>query len=197
MTTPGIAAVLGALLFCAAAHPVHARPRMNDHLPLWKDGASWRVEYSFSQPSAAAVMDPADEAVRQVWDYKASRSGAGGWLLSLRQSPALGEERYEVELSSGFAVLKAVMFNHLGEAHQVFNDSEGPDFRADSVRVPLLDWPSWDSGRSEGGAWVLRLAKVGYDAFTERFVWRKGKPWWSEAERSSGTRKVSARLLER
>ncbi|MBI5241494.1 MAG: hypothetical protein HY926_13560 [Elusimicrobia bacterium] len=169
---------------------------MKDFMPVWKDGLAWKVEYSFAQPSAAAVMDPADEAVRKVWDYKAVRVRGGGWRLVVSEAAPLGQERYEVAFSSACEVLKAVQFNHLGEPHQVFNDSEGAEFRADSVSVPLLDWPAWASGRAEGGAWVLRVEKQGYSAFTERFAWRKGRPWWSEAERSYGARRVKARLLQ-
>ncbi|HBL16709.1 MAG: hypothetical protein A2X36_13895 [Elusimicrobia bacterium GWA2_69_24] len=176
-----------------------------DFLPRWKDGQSWRVEYTAPEPSAAAAMDPGDVLRKEVWEYRPRRIDdafgvPSGWILQIRESrppgatPAL--ERYEVRFSSSFALLKVTRFNHLDEGHEVFNDSEDAGYRADATRIPLLDWPRWESGRKEGGAFVLAVRTGGRDGFREEFLWKAGSPWWSEASRSYGSRAVRARLLQ-
>lgn len=178
-----------------AADSANARPRMNDYLPRWKDGQTWKVEYTAAQPSAAAVLDPADETVKAVWEYRAAKEADGSWKLVIKEDTTRMQEHYEVMFTTALTVAKAVMINAWGEPHMVFNDAEGAVFRADTTKIPLLDWPEWKTGKLEGDSFVLRLETTGYNAFTERFVWKKGKPWWVEAERSYGPRGVKARLI--
>lgn len=184
-----------ALLLAAA---VAAAPKVKDFKPRWKDGAGWKVEYSYQQPSAAGVADPGPELRREIWSYQVKAEEGGGWRLIVREvrSPVT-QERYETLFDADLRVVKVTQFNAWGQGFEVVNDAEGAaaGFRADSVRAPFLDWPEWDGAAIEKGSAKLVMEKRGYNGFQETFVWKKGKPWWTEAERRYSGSAVKARTL--
>jgi len=187
----------GSLAWCSPK-TLSAQPTPSD-LPLrWKHGLSWKVEYSHTQPSAAAVAEPPDVSRKDFYAYSvARRKSPPGWLLSVRElrpegSSPVGHQRFEVAFSTAYAVEKVMRFNHLNEGSEVFNDAETGGYRCDRESVPLLDWPDRSSGSVEGGSLVLRWSKEGYDAWTAQAVWERGKPWWTRAARG----KVEARFFD-
>lgn len=186
------------LVLLALAVSCFAAPKLKDYKPKWKSGQSWRVEYIFRQPSAAASADPGSETRREIWSYQVA-AHQEGWRLTIRElrSPAT-TERYEVTLDQDLAVKQVKRFNHLNEGYPVYNDIEegNKGFRADSENTPLLDWPDWTAGRFQDNAYVMELEKRGYSSFRDSFRWKKGKPWWSEAERRFGDSSIKARLFE-
>ncbi len=186
------------LIVLAAAPAMGARKNpVQAFLPQWRDGQAWAVEYSIRSPSAAGVENPPDEIMKEIWEYSLLRpkDGADGWNLKIWERNFENNGYYSVVFSTSLGVLKVLRFGPDGQAHQVFNDSEKGDYRSDSTRAPLLDWPAWSSGVAENGAWVFRFDVPGRDGYHERIRWLKNSPWWFQAERSYGAVAVKARLL--
>lgn len=172
-----------ALLLAALAL---AAPKAGDFRPKWKDGQTWRVEYQHNQPD--------QEPAREVWLYHVrALPGEAGWVLTI--TPALPTHRYEVTLDPSLAVKGVMHFAEKAPGLAVINDAESGGFRADSIRAPLLDWPDWASGQVAGKAYKLSIERRGFGGFRTTLTWRKGKPWWSEAERRYGDTSVTGRLL--
>lgn len=187
-----------ALLLLAALPALGARNSGSKaFLPQWRDGRTWAVEYFIRAPSPAAVENPPDEIKKEVWEYflKKTTEGAAGWKLKIWQRNYEEQGVYVMTFTTACAVVKVIRYNHLDEAHEVFNDSEAGGYRSDPTRAPLLDWPAWGSGVMENGSWEFRFEVPGRDGFRERIRWMKGSPWWWQAERSYGAVAVKARLL--
>jgi len=163
-----------------------AAPKPDDYLPRWKDGQTWRVEYQHNQPNV--------EPAREVWLYHVrALPQQGGWVLTI--TPPLPTRRYEVTLSPRLEVVKVMHQAEKAPALAVINDAESGGYRADSIRAPLLDWPDWAAGQLDKKSYKLSIERRGFGGFRSTFIWRKGKPWWSEAERRYGDTSVTARLL--